>query len=105
MINEKQELFMTTFQTLLLAHRTEFCNESGIPDQQQYSDLSNIGYQLRRAHEVSQIVPIDMDPFDAAHFLFWHHMYELDGNGEWYENAPPHQCSITCYWFVDKIVP
>lgn len=100
MINEKQDLFIRTFQTLLLAHRTQFCHFDPWKEHQQYSDLSNISSQMRRAHEASKIIPLDMDPFDAAHFLFWHHMWELDGKGDGHEMAPDHNCDETCNWFM-----
>ena len=99
MVNEKQDLFIRTFETLLLAHRIRYWNDKSEPDHKEYSNLVNMAYQMGRAFDAARSIPLDMDAHDAAYFLFWHHMDEIGGCDEEYPDAPQHD-HTNCEWFL-----
>lgn len=99
MATDKQNQFITTFETLLLAHRIRYWNDESEPDHKEYSNLVNMAYQMGRAFDASVSIPNDMTAHDAAYFLFWHDMWVLGGCDEEYPDAPKHE-HTNCEWFL-----
>ena len=95
----KIDEFILTFQTLLLAHRARHHSDDSNPLHKEYSNLVNMAYQLGRAFEAQHSIPSDMTAHDAAYFLFWHHMWEIGGCDEQYDDVPQHDHE-NCEWFL-----
>lgn len=99
MATDKQNQFVMTFQTLLLAHRLRHYNDDSAPLHKEYSNLVNVAYQMGRAFAAVDSIPDDMTAHDAAYFLFWHHMDEIGGCDEEYDDASKHS-HTNCEWFL-----
>ena len=95
----KIDEFILTFQTLLLAHRARYHSDDSNPEHKEYSNLVNMAYQLGRAFDASISIPNDMTAHDAAYFMFWHHMWEIGGSDEQYDDVPEHDHK-NCEWFL-----
>jgi hypothetical protein len=82
MATDKQNQFIVTFQSLLLAHRVRYHNDDSNPLHKEYSNLGNMAYQMGRAFTTVDSIPDDMTAHDAAHYVFWQHMDEIGGCDE-----------------------
>ncbi len=99
MATDKQNQFIVTFQSLLLAHRVRHHSDDSNPLHKEYSNLENTAYQMGRAFTAVDSIPDDMTAHDAAYYLFWHHMDEIGGCDEEENDAPQHSHE-NCQWFL-----
>ena len=99
MATDKQNQFIVTFQSLLLAHRVRHHSDDSNPLHKEYSNLINMAYQMGRAFTAVDSIPDDMTAHDAAYYLFWHHMDEIGGSDEDDPDAPKHSHE-NCQWFL-----